>query len=91
VVIHPDDAAPLHITPGDEVRVSNARGAFFRRRGCQRSRQARRGRQYERPVAGLLKGWRDDQRNRLMSGTRIWAAARSFTTTACALKNFLIE
>jgi len=29
VVIHPDDAAPLHITPGDEVRVSNARGAFF--------------------------------------------------------------
>ena len=27
--IHPDDAAPLGITAGDEVRVANARGAFF--------------------------------------------------------------
>ncbi|HZJ67936.1 MAG TPA: molybdopterin oxidoreductase family protein [Kofleriaceae bacterium] len=27
--IHPDDAAPLGVTAGDEVRVANARGAFF--------------------------------------------------------------
>jgi len=27
--IHPDDAAPLGIATGDEVRVANARGAFF--------------------------------------------------------------
>lgn len=27
--IHPDDAAPLGIAAGDEVRVANARGAFF--------------------------------------------------------------
>ncbi len=29
LVMHPDDAAPRQIAPGDEVRVSNARGAFF--------------------------------------------------------------
>ena len=28
LVIHPDDAAPLGIVAGDEVRVANARGAF---------------------------------------------------------------
>ena len=28
LLIHPDDAAPRHIAPGDEVRVSNARGEF---------------------------------------------------------------
>ena len=28
LVIHPDDAAPLSIAAGDEVRVANARGAF---------------------------------------------------------------
>jgi len=36
--IHPDDAAPLHITPGDEVRVSNARALFSPSR-MSRSRQ----------------------------------------------------
>lgn len=29
LLIHPDDAAPRHIVSGDEVRVANARGAFF--------------------------------------------------------------
>ena len=29
LLIHPDDAAPLDIASGDEVRVSNARGAFL--------------------------------------------------------------
>ncbi len=29
LVIHPDDAAPRCIASGDEVRVANARGAFF--------------------------------------------------------------
>jgi anaerobic selenocysteine-containing dehydrogenase len=29
LVIHPDDAAPRGIAPGDEVRVANARGSFF--------------------------------------------------------------
>jgi anaerobic selenocysteine-containing dehydrogenase len=29
LLIHPDDAAPRQIAPGDEVRVANARGAFF--------------------------------------------------------------
>lgn len=29
LVIHPDDAAPLNIVAGDEVRVANTRGAFF--------------------------------------------------------------
>jgi anaerobic selenocysteine-containing dehydrogenase len=29
LVIHPDDAAPRGIAPGDEVRVGNARGSFF--------------------------------------------------------------
>jgi len=29
LVMHPDDAAPRQISPGDEVRVSNARGAFL--------------------------------------------------------------
>jgi anaerobic selenocysteine-containing dehydrogenase len=29
LVIHPDDAAPLGIATGDEVRVANARGSFF--------------------------------------------------------------
>lgn len=29
LLIHPDDAAPLQIATGDEVRVANARGAFF--------------------------------------------------------------
>jgi len=29
LVIHPDDAAPLGIGAGDEVRVGNARGSFF--------------------------------------------------------------
>jgi anaerobic selenocysteine-containing dehydrogenase len=29
LLIHPDDAAPLRIAPGDEVRVANARGSFF--------------------------------------------------------------
>jgi anaerobic selenocysteine-containing dehydrogenase len=29
LLIHPDDAAPLHIASGDEVRVGNARGSFF--------------------------------------------------------------
>lgn len=29
LLIHPDDAAPRHISAGDEVRVANARGAFF--------------------------------------------------------------
>ena len=29
VLIHPDDAAPLCIATGDEVRVGNARGSFF--------------------------------------------------------------
>jgi len=28
LLIHPDDAAPRHITTGDEVRVANARGSF---------------------------------------------------------------
>src|SRR5262249_2252488 len=29
LVIHPDDAAPRGIAPGDEVRVANARGSFL--------------------------------------------------------------
>jgi anaerobic selenocysteine-containing dehydrogenase len=29
LLIHPDDAAPLSISTGDEVRVANARGSFF--------------------------------------------------------------
>jgi anaerobic selenocysteine-containing dehydrogenase len=29
LLIHPDDAAPRQIAAGDEVKVSNARGAFF--------------------------------------------------------------
>jgi anaerobic selenocysteine-containing dehydrogenase len=29
LLIHPDDAAPRQIAAGDEVRVANARGAFF--------------------------------------------------------------
>jgi anaerobic selenocysteine-containing dehydrogenase len=29
LLIHPDDAAPREIATGDEVRVANARGAFF--------------------------------------------------------------
>ncbi|HEV8578857.1 MAG TPA: molybdopterin-dependent oxidoreductase [Thermoanaerobaculia bacterium] len=29
LLIHPDDAAPRRIAAGDEVRVANARGAFF--------------------------------------------------------------
>ena len=29
LLIHPDDAAPRQIVAGDEVRVANARGAFF--------------------------------------------------------------
>jgi anaerobic selenocysteine-containing dehydrogenase len=29
LLIHPDDAAPRRIAAGDEVRVGNARGAFF--------------------------------------------------------------
>jgi anaerobic selenocysteine-containing dehydrogenase len=29
LVMHPDDAGPRKITAGDEVRVANARGAFF--------------------------------------------------------------
>jgi anaerobic selenocysteine-containing dehydrogenase len=29
LLIHPDDATPRHIAAGDEVRVANARGAFF--------------------------------------------------------------
>ena len=29
LLMHPDDAAPLRIGAGDEVRVANARGAFF--------------------------------------------------------------
>jgi anaerobic selenocysteine-containing dehydrogenase len=29
LLIHPDDAAPRHITAGDEVRIGNARGEFF--------------------------------------------------------------
>jgi anaerobic selenocysteine-containing dehydrogenase len=29
LLIHPDDAAPRQIATGDEVRVANARGAFF--------------------------------------------------------------
>ena len=29
LLIHPDDAAARQIAPGDEVRVANARGAFF--------------------------------------------------------------
>ena len=29
LMIHPDDAAPLQITAGDEVRIANARGSFF--------------------------------------------------------------
>jgi biotin/methionine sulfoxide reductase len=29
LMIHPDDAAPRGIAAGDEVRVRNARGAFF--------------------------------------------------------------
>jgi anaerobic selenocysteine-containing dehydrogenase len=29
LLIHPSDAAPRRIAAGDEVRVSNARGAFF--------------------------------------------------------------
>jgi len=29
LLIHPEDAAPLRIAAGDEVRVANARGSFF--------------------------------------------------------------
>ena len=29
LLIHPDDAAHRHIATGDEVRIANARGAFF--------------------------------------------------------------
>jgi anaerobic selenocysteine-containing dehydrogenase len=29
LLIHPDDAHPLDISSGDEVRIANARGAFF--------------------------------------------------------------
>jgi anaerobic selenocysteine-containing dehydrogenase len=29
LLIHPDDAAPRGIAPGDQVRIGNARGAFF--------------------------------------------------------------
>ncbi|MGB7845780.1 MAG: molybdopterin-dependent oxidoreductase [Candidatus Acidiferrum sp.] len=29
LLIHPDDAAPRQIAPGDDVRITNARGVFF--------------------------------------------------------------
>ncbi len=29
LLIHPDDASPLRIATGDEVRIANARGSFF--------------------------------------------------------------
>ena len=78
LLIHPDDAAPRRIATGDEVRIGNARGAFFAVAEVSDRDPARCGRQPEgtvaarRPKPGATVNATVDERDSDMGGGAVY-------------------